>query len=128
MSEKRLFRTLEAFDEDLKDNEGFRKVQEHMFAERIASKVREILLDGKTHAFALYVDEERDERCGLLIHRETISDEEIVRCRDCRKWHFFDIEDGVRYGRCDEWSRVDSYYSNSTLEDGFCFWGERKES
>ncbi len=48
--------------------------------------------------------------------------EEIVRCRDCAKWHHIDTEDGVRYGECDEWKRADSYCVPATNEDGFCAW------
>ena len=52
---------------------------------------------------------------------------EIVRCRDCAKWHAFDYEDGKRYGECDEWKRTDSCCTPATAEDGFCAWGERRE-
>lgn len=52
--------------------------------------------------------------------------EEIVRCRDCMKWHHIDTLDGVRYGECDEWKRADSYCVPATRESGFCAWGERK--
>lgn len=53
--------------------------------------------------------------------------EKVVRCRDCAKWHYFDYKDGVRYGGCDEWKRADSYLVPATREDGFCYWGERRE-
>ena len=59
---------------------------------------------------------------------ETLDDglrEEIVRCRDCTKWHHIDTEDGVRYGECDEWKRADSSCVPATNEDGFCAWGCR---
>ena len=52
---------------------------------------------------------------------------EIVRCRDCTKWHHIDTEDGIRYGECDEWKRADSYCVPATNEDGFCAWSARKE-
>ena len=61
---------------------------------------------------------------------ETLDDglrEEIVRCRDCAKWHHIDTEDGIRYGECDEWRRADSYCVPATNEDGFCAWSARKE-
>lgn len=52
--------------------------------------------------------------------------EEIVRCRDCAKWSFFDVEDGVRYGECAEFTaKVDSGCGHATRESGFCAWGER---
>ena len=53
--------------------------------------------------------------------------EEIVRCRDCVKWHHIDTLDGVRYGECDEWKRADSYCVPATRESGFCAWGERRQ-
>ena len=53
--------------------------------------------------------------------------QEIVRCRDCSKWHHIDTEDGIRYGECDEWRRADSYCVPATNENGFCAWSARKE-
>lgn len=51
---------------------------------------------------------------------------EIVRCKDCAKWSFFDVEDGVRYGECAEFTaKVDSGCGHATRESGFCAWGER---
>ena len=52
--------------------------------------------------------------------------EEIVRCRDCTKWSFFDVEDGNRIGDCAEWTHLDGF-SHATNENGFCAWGERKD-
>ena len=52
--------------------------------------------------------------------------EEIVRCRDCMKWHHIDTLDGVRYGECDEWKRADSYCVPATRENGFCAWATCK--
>lgn len=52
---------------------------------------------------------------------------EIVRCRDCAKWHHIDTEDGIRYGECDEWRRADSCCVPATNENGFCAWSARKE-
>lgn len=52
--------------------------------------------------------------------------EEIVRCRDCMKWHHIDTLDGVRYGECDEWKRADSYCVPATRESGFCAWATCK--
>ena len=54
-----------------------------------------------------------------------LTGEEIVRCRDCAKWSFFDVEDGKRIGDCSEWTHLDGF-SHATNEDGFCAWGERK--
>lgn len=51
---------------------------------------------------------------------------EIVRCRDCMKWHHIDTLDGVRYGECDEWKRADSYCVPATRENGFCAWATCK--
>lgn len=55
-----------------------------------------------------------------------IAREEIVRCRDCVKWHHIDTLDGVRYGECDEWKRADSYCVPATRESGFCAWATCK--
>lgn len=52
--------------------------------------------------------------------------EEIVRCRDCAKWSYFDDEDGVRFGDCAEFSKHEGEM-HATRECGFCYWGERKE-
>ena len=54
-----------------------------------------------------------------------LTGEEIVRCRDCAKWSFFDVEDGKRIGDCSEWTHLDGF-SHATNEDGFCAGGERK--
>ena len=54
-----------------------------------------------------------------------LTGEEIVRCRDCAKWSFFDTEDGKRIGDCSEWTHLDGF-SHATNENGFCAWGERK--
>lgn len=51
--------------------------------------------------------------------------EQIVRCRDCAKWSFFDVEDGKRIGDCSEWTHLDGF-SHATNENGFCAWGERR--
>ena len=55
-----------------------------------------------------------------------LTGEEIVRCRDCMKWHHIDTLDGVRYGECDEWKRADSYCVPATRENGFCAWATCK--
>lgn len=50
--------------------------------------------------------------------------EEIVRCRDCKKWSYEDTKNGTRRGECgeftDEWRRA------ITRESGFCAWGRRR--
>ena len=51
--------------------------------------------------------------------------EEIVRCKDCAKWSFFDVEDGKRIGDCSEWTHLDGF-GHATNENGFCAWGERE--
>ena len=51
---------------------------------------------------------------------------QIVLCRDCAKWSFFDVEGGVRYGECSEWKHPDSSCFPATRENGFCAWGERR--
>lgn len=53
--------------------------------------------------------------------------EEVVRCRDCEKWSFFDTEDGKRIGDCSEWTHLDGF-SHATNENGFCAWGERRDA
>lgn len=63
----------------------------------------------------------------LIVPDYIDTSKEIVRCRDCAKWHYFDDEDGVRYGECDEWKRADSHCMPATRENGFCAWGKRKE-
>ena len=63
---------------------------------------------------------------GTALGRTLEKQEEIVRCRDCMKWHHIDTLDGVRYGECDEWKRADSYCVPATRENGFCAWGERR--
>ena len=51
--------------------------------------------------------------------------EEIVRCRDCAKWSFFDTEDGKRIGDCAEWTHLDGF-THATRENGFCAWGVKR--
>ena len=63
---------------------------------------------------------------GLESGDYAIAREEIVRCRDCMKWHHIDTLDGVRYGECDEWKRADSYCVPATRESGFCAWATCK--
>lgn len=58
---------------------------------------------------------------------DTTIGEEIVRCRDCAKWSFFDTEDGKRIGDCSEWTHLDGF-SHATDENGFCSWGERRDA
>lgn len=56
-----------------------------------------------------------------------LTGEEIVRCKDCVKWSFFDVEDGVRFGECAEFTaKVDKGCGHATREYGFCAWGEHK--
>ena len=53
---------------------------------------------------------------------------EIVRCRDCMKWSYFDDDEGVRYGECAEFTaKVDAGCGHATSEYGFCAWGARRE-
>ena len=64
---------------------------------------------------------------GYKWYTETIEREEIVRCKDCVKWSFFDVEDGVRFGECAEFTaKVDKGCGHATREYGFCAWGEHK--
>ena len=54
--------------------------------------------------------------------------ERVVRCRDCIKWHMYDVnEDGSMRGSCDEWTHLDGF-THATREDGFCAWGERRDA
>lgn len=46
--------------------------------------------------------------------------EEIVRCRNCR-WSFHSDQSGNFTRRYCKWFRCDVY------NDGFCFWGDRKD-
>lgn len=51
--------------------------------------------------------------------------EEIVRCRDCRKWDFMHQDsDGTEWGECSEFSH--SCGGHFTRMNGFCYWGERR--
>lgn len=130
MSEKRRLRAMEAFDADLKDIEGFREAQERRFAEMLAAEIRKILSDGKTHAFTLHVEEECDENQFRFIHRETISDEEVIRCRDCK---FATINTSGMCKYCEVFWRpdVDGYGADPQVNlpgDFFCAWAERTES
>ena len=133
----REFGANEAFSLELKDNEGFRDCQTRNFAGMISGKVREILSDGRTHAFTLYVDEEIDETNSRITHTETIRDEEIIRCRDCR--HGIEVVWPACYDIPADWLNCHGYlapswdyYNDEPSEtpvppDGFCFWGERRE-
>jgi len=51
--------------------------------------------------------------------------EKIVRCRDCAKWSLVDVDKGVRFGICKEFSHDADTIKNVTRENGFCMWGER---
>lgn len=54
--------------------------------------------------------------------------EKVIRCRDCSKWHFMDVDNGFRYGTCDEFKVADSFHTPATIEGGFCAWAsERKD-
>lgn len=67
------------------------------------------------------VEEPSDRSASWRVH------ERVVRCRDCAKWSFFDVEDGKRIGDCSEWRHLDGF-GHATNENGFCAWGERRES
>lgn len=55
--------------------------------------------------------------------------EEVVRCKDCAKWSYFDDDDGLRYGECAEFTaKVDIGCGHATRETGFCAWGVKRES
>lgn len=59
-----------------------------------------------------------------LTKRDGTPLQEIVRCRDCTKWHMNDVnEDGSMRGSCDEWTHLDGF-THATRDDGFCAWGE----
>lgn len=49
--------------------------------------------------------------------------EKIVRCRDCKHWREIAMADGTKGHRC---SGAMAFVECSP--DGFCAWGERKES
>ena len=72
-----------------------------------------------------YIIDLNDENANVVFGICDGIHQEIVRCRDCAKWHAFDYKDGKRYGECDEWKRPDSCCTPATAEDGFCAWGER---
>ena len=71
--------------------------------------------------------EKTSDRFKMLFSESIPIGREIVRCRDCAKWHHIDTEDGIRYGECGEWKRADSYCVPATNEDGFCAWAKRDE-
>ena len=81
----------------------------HKMTEEVQRKVDQEILDANAHVL---------EEFGYV---------KVVRCSDCAKWHYFDDEDGVRYGECDEWKRADSHCMPATREDGYCAWAKRKE-
>ena len=50
---------------------------------------------------------------------ERLSDEEIVRCNDCRKFHLDNSDHDYRSGWwCDRWD------TDMVEPDGFCAWGK----
>ena len=71
-----------------------------------------------------YVDPWTDE--------ERLSDEEIVRCRDCK--HVYEDRRDTATGwvdvfACDseQWSTVSLMPSHEVDPEGFCAWGERRD-
>ena len=54
---------------------------------------------------------------------ERLSDEEVVRCRDCACFSVDDSDHDYRTGWwCKRW------YTDMVMPDGFCAWGKRRES
>ena len=54
--------------------------------------------------------------------KEWLSDEEVVRCRDCACFSVDDSDHDYRTGWwCKRW------YTDMVMPDGFCAWGVRKE-
>lgn len=49
---------------------------------------------------------------------------EVVRCKDCDFWN---KDEDVLGGRCDEWSDFENGTSRYTGRDDFCSYGERKD-
>lgn len=71
-----------------------------------------------------YIVEINGQMPDALYERELV---EIVRCKDCAKWSYFDDDDGLRYGECAEFTaKVDIGCGHATRETGFCAWGERR--
>lgn len=68
-----------------------------------------------------HLDEQRDGEAVL-------TDEEIVRCRDCRHMHTVRNWLGMDVDEC--WLHADresgALGKNRTEPDGFCAWGERR--
>lgn len=55
------------------------------------------------------------DKLGKPFYNMYLTDEEIVRCRDCRK------SDLAAYDYCE------FYYAHECDQDGFCAWAERRE-
>lgn len=56
------------------------------------------------------------DKSGRPLYSMYLTDEEVIRCRDCRK------SDPKAYDYCE------FYYANGCDPDGFCAWAERRES
>lgn len=54
------------------------------------------------------------DKSGKPLYSMYLTDEEIIRCRDCRK------SDPAAYDYCE------FYYAHECDKDGFCAWAERK--
>lgn len=79
------------------------------------------ITDERIRHIAAATDELMDEKLASIGYVK------VVRCRDCIKWSFFDVEDGKRIGDCSEWTHLDGF-SHATDENGFCAWGERRDA
>ena len=69
---------------------------------------------------------------GSTVSLDKVTNECIVRCRDCRHYQvvdeIFDGEDDIAVYGCGllEWKRASFGYEEPTDPDGFCAWGERR--
>ena len=75
------------------------------------------------HVFPTIGRNDGDRECPVLTG---CAREEIIRCRDCGKWHECDEIDGIVYGLCDEFSVPGR--SAATQSGGFCWWAKRRKA
>ena len=72
-------------------------------------------LGGTFEDLELYDLEHKPSCCPLV---------EVVRCKECKFWN---KDENVLRGICDEWSDFEDGISRYTGSDDYCSYGERKE-
>ena len=72
-----------------------------------------------------YVNEAVHKKIQMLINATESADVvEVVRCKDCEFWN---KDENILGGICDEWSDFEDSIIQYTKPDGYCSCGERKE-